>query len=262
MPNTDVIYIMGGIIDGEQTRNVERYSDGRWQSGPSLPEVRSRFCAVALDQTTLAILGGEVENSPVSSEMKTYYIDRLEWLDQPDMLVRRKDHACSIVMLGETRGILVSGGVGEDEQLLDSVEFFSLDDQTWQELAPLKMPRTEHGKWPLIALTEMSLTFPFSPFFCAGMGVIAGLPTVIGGVSSNEFLASIEVLDNSSDESSPLGFEWRVAAHSMATPRYDFAWATAPISQVIGSQPMNKMDMCGMGSTPLSQPDDKVVFNS
>ena len=34
------------------------------------------------------------------------------------------------------------------------------------------------------------------PFF-TGMSVIASLPTVVGGVSSDEFLASVEVLDNS-----------------------------------------------------------------
>ena len=51
------------------------------------------------------------------------------------------------------------------------------------------------------------------------MSVIAGLPTVVGGVSSDEFLASVEVLDNSAKEDTPLGQEWRIAAHGMATPR-------------------------------------------
>ena len=42
---------------------------------------------------------------------------------------------------------MVSGGVGEGDQLLDSVEFFSLgEERTWRELSPLKVPRTEHGK--------------------------------------------------------------------------------------------------------------------
>ena len=75
-----------------------------------------------------------------------YISKRIEWVNQPDMLVRRKDHACAMVKLGDTDGILVSGGVGENEQLLDSVEFFSIADQTWKEMAPLKMPRTEHGQ--------------------------------------------------------------------------------------------------------------------
>lgn len=64
----------------------------------------------------------------------------------------------------------------------------------------------------------------------SGMAVISGLPTVIGGVSDFEFLSSIEVLDNSADEASPYGMEWRLAAYTMSSPRYDFAMATIPIS--------------------------------
>ena len=52
-----------------------------------------------------------------------------------------------MVTIGGEKGILVSGGVGEGEELLDSVEFFSLgEERTWKELSPLKVPRTEHGK--------------------------------------------------------------------------------------------------------------------
>ena len=50
--------------------------------------------------------------------------------------------------LGGEKGILVSGGVGEGDQLLDSVEFFTLgEEKAWRELSPLKVPRTEHGKY-------------------------------------------------------------------------------------------------------------------
>jgi hypothetical protein len=40
----------------------------------------------------------------------------------------------------------VSGGVNEDDQLLDSVEFYSIDNDSWKEVAHLKQARTEHGK--------------------------------------------------------------------------------------------------------------------
>jgi hypothetical protein len=63
----------------------------------------------------------------------------------------------------------------------------------------------------------------------AGMAVISGLPTVVGGVADFEFLSSIEVLDNSADENSPFGLEWRVAAYTLSSPKYDFAMATIPI---------------------------------
>lgn len=53
---------------------------------------------------------------------------------------------------------------------------------------------------------------------------------MMGGVAKQEFLSSLEVLDNSPDSDAPLGFEWRVAAHSLTAPRYDFALAVAPVS--------------------------------
>ena len=73
------------------------------------------------------------------------------------MLVKRKDHACAFVTLGEERGILVSGGVNEDDQLLDSVEFYNIDTDGWKEMAHLKQARTEHGNFPAHAPSEIWL---------------------------------------------------------------------------------------------------------
>ena len=84
------------------------------------------------------------------------------------MLIKRKDHACAFVKIDEEKGVLVSGGVDAEDNLLDSVEFYSLESQQWTELSPLKRARTEHG-----------------------MAMIGGLVTVIGGVSKTEFLSSI-----------------------------------------------------------------------
>ena len=47
-----------------------------------------RFCAVALDDSSIAILGGEVPTSDgiaISAEMKTYNIDNADWTSQPGM---------------------------------------------------------------------------------------------------------------------------------------------------------------------------------
>lgn len=75
-----------------------------------------------------------------------------------------------------------------------------------------------------------------------GMAMIGGLVTVVGGVSKTEFLASIEVLDHSPNSDAPLGFEWRVAAHSLTDPRYDFSFAVAPVSAL--KQEERLMDEC------------------
>ena len=52
-----------------------------------------------------------------------------------------------------------------------------------------------------------------------GMALVSGMATVIGGVSDDEFLRDIEVLDNSADDNSPSGMDWRVAAHALTRPR-------------------------------------------
>ena len=137
------------------------------------------------------------------------------------MLVRRKDHACALVQIDNERGILVSGGVDNEDNLLDSVEFYNLATQTWEEISALKNARTEHG-----------------------MAMIGGLATVLGGVSKKEFLSSVEVLDNSQNPDAPLGYEWRITAHTLSVPRYDFALAVAPISYL----PMDerRMDQCAI----------------
>ncbi len=62
------------------------------------------------------------------------------------MLVRRKDHACALVQIDNERGILVSGGVDNEDNLLDSVEFYNLATQAWEEISALKNGRTEHGE--------------------------------------------------------------------------------------------------------------------
>ena len=86
-------------------------------------------------------------------------MEKSEWTAQPDMLVKRKDHACALVTLGEEKGILVSGGVNEDDQLLDSVEFFSIDKDEWKEVAHLKQARTEHGKNSFLLFLYLVVAF-------------------------------------------------------------------------------------------------------
>jgi len=55
----------------------------------------------------------------------------------------------------------------------------------------------------------------------SGTSLINGMAAVIGGVSEDEFLQSIEFLDNSPEEGdgSPLAMDWRIAAHSLSRPR-------------------------------------------
>ena len=45
-----------------------------------------------------------------------------------------------------------------------------------------------------------------------GLAVINGIPTVVGGVATNEFLASVEQLDSSNKQDVLYQREWRLVA--------------------------------------------------
>ena len=61
--------------------------------------------------------------------------------------------------------------------------------QEWVTLSDLTLARTEHG-----------------------LAVINGIPTVVGGVAEEEFLASVEQLDSSNDQDLAYQRQWRLVA--------------------------------------------------
>jgi len=201
------MYILGGIIDGEQSSSVEIWDDDaqQWLAGTDMPEVRARFCAVPVDTRFLMIIGGEMDGEILNS-MKSLDLETNEWREQaPTLKTPRKDHACVATRLDDEEGILVTGGVDADNRPLASVEFFSIPKQEWVTLADLTIPRTEHG-----------------------LAVINGIATVVGGVAADEFLASVEQLDSSNKQDVLYQREWRLVSQALSIPRYDFAVAHLP----------------------------------
>ena len=45
------MFVLGGIVEGEQSSSVEIWDDQvhQWTSGPDMPETRAHFCAVPID---------------------------------------------------------------------------------------------------------------------------------------------------------------------------------------------------------------------
>ena len=67
--------------------------------------------------------------------------------------------------------------------------------QEWVTLSDLTLARTEHG-----------------------LAVINGIPTVVGGVAEDEFLASVEQLDSSNDQDIAYQRQWRLVAQVAPYP--------------------------------------------
>ena len=65
--------------------------------------------------------------------------------------------------------------------------------QEWVTLSDMTLPRTEHG-----------------------LAVINDIPTVVGGVAEDEFLASVEQLDSSNDQDLAYQRQWRLVAQVRA----------------------------------------------
>eukprot|EP00095_Tigriopus_kingsejongensis_P005001 snap_masked-scaffold139_size317827-processed-gene-0.5 protein:Tk05001 transcript:snap_masked-scaffold139_size317827-processed-gene-0.5-mRNA-1 annotation:"kelch domain-containing protein" len=213
--------ILGGFVEGVRVAGSEQLDGGEstWAPGPSMPEARSRFCAVALSKTMFAIVGGETEEAMATNDMKTFDSETNEFVTQPSMAQTRKDHACLVVEINDKKGIVVTGGVDENDVLLNSAEFYSMEEETWSTLSPMDKGRTEHG-----------------------MALIAGRANVIGGVSDNEFLSSIEVLDNTADGEAPFGMAFGSAAHGLTRPRYDFVITEIPLSALALNE--RDLDVC------------------
>ena len=126
------------------------------------------------------------------------------------MLTARRDHACLFIQLETSAGILVTGGLGQEDEVLASAEFYDLKTKQWQLVSGLKLARTEHT-----------------------MSLVAGLPTVIGGVNGDQFISSIEQFDKSSNSwNIPLARDWRIVNSALTLPRYEHTVATLPASQV------------------------------
>ena len=98
----------------------------------------------------------------VESLDKVYELDPVtnSWTEVSAMMTARRDHACLFIQLEDSSGVLVTGGLGKDDEVLASAEFYDVETRQWQQVSGLKLARTEHS-----------------------MSLVSGLPTVIGGVN-------------------------------------------------------------------------------
>ena len=85
-------------------------------------------------------------------------MDDGKWRETASMIEPRKDHACLYVELENTDGVLVTGGLDSNGQVLHTAEFYDIKEKKWTQISSMKIGRTEHT-----------------------MALIYGIPTVIGG---------------------------------------------------------------------------------
>ena len=153
------LYFMGGV--GQQSVEILDTSlEDTWFEGPELPFVLARSCAVSTG-SSIIITGGHDNSSTASlSTVLQLTKETGEWTEISGMLTPRRDHACLYVDLETSGGILVTGGLGENDEVLGSAEFYDIESGEWTLVSSMKVARTEHV-----------------------MSLVYGIPTIIGKLS-------------------------------------------------------------------------------
>jgi len=203
------LYLMGGV--GEQSVEILDISlENTWFDGPELPFVLARSCAVSTG-SSIIITGGHDNSSDASiSTVLKLTKETGEWSEMSGMLTPRRDHACLYVELETSAGILVTGGLGENDEVLGSAEFYDVNSGEWTLVSSLKVARTEHA-----------------------MSLVYGIPTIIGGVNGDQFISSMEQFDKSGNSwNIPLRRDWRIINHVLTSPRYEHTVASIPASKM------------------------------
>ncbi len=98
--------------------------------GPELPRPMSEHCMVAINSTTIMIVGGTLEGSTYFYNLRQRY-----WVPGPQLAIPRYRHSCSIMRTKSQTDdplVVVAGGRGRNRKLLSSVEVLLIrDSQDW-----------------------------------------------------------------------------------------------------------------------------------
>jgi len=181
-------------------------------AGPELPSSLARSCAVTSgDGGSIILVGGHGNDTTQSLDtVLQYQGSGGGWTTLPSLLTARRDHACMWVEFETSAGVLVTGGLGPGDEVLSSAEFYDVNTKEWHQVSSMKVARTEHT-----------------------LSLVYGLPTIVGGVNGDQFIASVEQFDKSSNSwNIPLERDWRIMNTALTLPRYEHSVATIPSSQI------------------------------
>ena len=90
----------------------------------------------------IIVLGGHTNETSASLDtVLEYESSSSSWTNLPVMLTPRRDHACLYVELETSAGVLVTGGLGPDDEVLSSAEFYDVNTKEWHQVAMIRQPK-------------------------------------------------------------------------------------------------------------------------
>ena len=167
-------------------------------------------CLVKINDSHIFVTGGWTDPG---NSVKTNIFNKISglWTEMDDMRIARREHACGLVTDGTETEIVVAGGLGYNSdgssynELLTSVEIFSLSEESWRHGTDL--PLSIHG----MVSFQMQRSF-----------------LVVGGLSSG--VGNLNLVH----EFDRLTYQWVLRNQTLGTARRFFPAIALP----------NDMDIC------------------
>ena len=121
---------LGIILSGGQGDEVTMTMNAQdFEALAPIPYLSGEHCVAAIDANTIFTTGLDIGDD----ESFMYYKDTGEWVPLPNMPSGRRFLGCGVVRGGTGQAEVVAvGGFDADDQILNTVEIFSTEDQTWR----------------------------------------------------------------------------------------------------------------------------------
>ena len=212
LPSSEAVWITGGrkakrlVLDS--TEIITKQADGKWQfkEGPTLSQPVAGHCTVTVTEErifgfedTIIIIGGAYFDSKKRKFVRTDIVEGYTFGPKLDLgekrvysslRTARSGHACTLITEKDgSAKLLVAGGKGATNDVLDSVEFILLDQlfsqqpYEWNEHSSL--PRPLSGA---TFITKMGL-----PFLVGGAGYKTDKADKSGSRKSRDLVFSKDV---------------------------------------------------------------------
>ena len=135
----------GGDID--LLDSLEVYEQNGWTIGIELPLGANKTidgaCAVTSSGSLYLIGGYSGGQGYLGSMYVLNDVNSPEWIENEQMYINRRKHACLVTTVNNQEGILVSGGL--TGPALKSTEFYSFEKGSWEILGDLQVGRIGHS---------------------------------------------------------------------------------------------------------------------
>jgi hypothetical protein len=132
--NGNTLWLTGGFLHNGRTQSTEFVNLTGTTPGPDLPLKVNKHCLVRLNETTVILIGGNLDQYIISKATYYYNVGSKGWISGPSLKMERKSHSCAVFKSakhGHPDTVIVTGGVSAYGYSLASTEFLNVNNNSW-----------------------------------------------------------------------------------------------------------------------------------